>query len=458
MPERGRWGGFEGEVILPGDAAYDEARAVWNGVIDRRPAAVARCAGVGDVVVALREARERGLVVAVRGGGHNVAGTGTVDDGLVIDLSPMRQVEVDPARGTARAAGGATLGDLDAATQAHGLAVPVGIVSETGVAGLTLSGGMGWHRRKHGLSCDNLLSAEVVTADGDVLTASPDEHPDLHWGLRGGGGNFGVVTSFELAAHPVGPDVAVAFVLYPAARAAAVFGASDAWTREAIDDVAPIAFIGTVPPAEVFPVEAHGKPFVAVAAVHPQAGEGEAVLQPLRELGDPIVDLSGVLPYVEAQSLLDEDYPKGARYYWTSINLTGLSEGALAQLERSAEAAPSGLSTIDVWYQGGAMSRVPAEGSAFGDRSSPILIGVEANWEDPADDEANIAWARRCVEDFRPFSDGGTYLNFPGFLEEGQQQLRDAYGANLARLGEVKKAYDPENVFRVNQNIMPSAS
>ncbi len=450
--------GSRARSILPGAAGYDEARAVWNGVIDRRPAVVARCAAVGDVVVALREARDRGLVVAVRGGGHNVAGTGTVEDGLVIDLSGMRDVVVDPARGSARAAGGATLGDLDAATQAHGLAVPVGIVSETGVAGLTLSGGMGWHRRKHGLSCDNLWSAQVVTADGDVVTASADEHPDLYWGLRGGGGNFGVVTSFELAAHPVGPDVAVAFVLYPAERTAEVFAACEAWTAEAPEDVSPVAFVGTVPPVEAFPVASHGKPFAAVAGLHPHAVSGEAVLQPLRELGDPIVDLSGVMSYLEAQSLLDEDYPKGARYYWKSITLTGLSEGALAQLERSAGAAPSGLSTIDVWYQGGAMSRVGAEDTAFGDRSSPILIGVEANWEDPADDEANIAWARRCVEDLRPFSDGGTYLNFPGFLEEGEQQLRDAYGANLARLGEVKRAYDPENVFRVNQNVVPSAS
>jgi FAD/FMN-containing dehydrogenase len=450
--------GFEGEVVVPGDPGYDDARSVWNGVIDRRPAVVARCAGVSDVVVALRRAREQGLVVAVRGGGHNVAGTGTVDEGLVIDLSRMREVEVDPARGTARAAGGATLGDLDAATQVQGLAVPVGIVSETGVAGLTLSGGLGWHRRKHGLSCDNLLSAQVVTADGDILTASADEHPDLHWGLRGGGGNFGIVTSFEFAAHPVGPDVAVAFVLYPAERTSEVFGACDAWIAQAPEDVAPIAFVGTVPPVEAFPVESHGKPFAAVAAVHPRAAEGEAVLQPLREFGEPIVDLSGVLPYVEAQSLLDEDYPKGARYYWTSINLTGLSEGALAQLEESARAAPSGLSTIDVWFQGGAMGRIGAEDSAFGDRSSPILIGVEANWEEPADDAPNIAWARACVEDFRPFSDGGTYLNFPGFLEEGQHQLRDAYGANLARLGDVKAAYDPDNIFRVNQNIVPSAS
>ena len=452
----GGWEGFEGEIVTPEDPTYDEARAIWNGVIDRRPAIIARCGSTADVVVALRSARDRGLTVAVRGGGHNVAGMGSVDGGLVIDLSPMRAVDVDPASAVARVAGGATLHDLDAATQVHGLATPVGIVSETGVAGLTLSGGMGWQRRKHGLSCDNLRSAQAVTADGQVVMASADEHADLFWGLRGGGGNFGIVTSFWFKIHPVGPDVAVAFVLYPAERAEDVFGGCDAWTAAAPEDVSPLAFFGRVPPVETFPAELHGRAFAAVGAVHPNAPEGEDLLRPLRELAEPLLDLSSTMSYVDAQTLLDEDYPKGARYYWKSINLRGLGDGALTQLEGSAAEAPSGLSTIDVWYQGGAMGRVGAEATAFGDRSAPILIGVEANWEDPADDEANIAWARACIEDLRPFSSGGSYLNFPGFLEEGEAQVRDAYGANLERLVRVKSAYDPDNVFRVNQNIAPS--
>jgi FAD/FMN-containing dehydrogenase len=458
MNDRAGWDGSGGQIIGPDDPGYDDARGVWNGVIDRRPAAIARCADDDDVLAALRFGREAGLTIAVRGGGHNVAGTGTVEGGLVIDLSPMRGVRVDPAGGVAVVQGGATLHDLDAATQEHGLAAPVGIVSETGVAGLTLSGGMGWHRRRHGLSCDNLVSARVVTAAGEIVDASADEHPDLFWGLRGGGGNFGIVTSFTFRVHPVGPDVAVAFVLYPAERGEDVVAGCEAWTAAAPEEVSPLAFYGRVPPVEAFPAELHGRAFAAVGAVHPVAAEGEDLLRPLRELADPLLDLSDTLPYVAAQSLLDEDYPKGARYYWKSINLRGLGDGALAQLERSAAEAPSGLSTVDVWYQGGAMSRVGAQETAFGDRSSPILIGVEANWEDPADDEVNIAWARGCIADLGPYSAGGTYLNFPGFLEEGEAQLRDAYGANLDRLSRVKATYDPDNVFRVNQNIAPATA
>lgn len=448
--------GFWGELIKPEAAGYQQARALWNGMIDRRPALIARCADAGDVAAAVDLARERGLTAAVRGGGHGVAGHASCDGGLVIDLSQMRAVEVDPDGRTARADGGCRLGDLDAATQPHGLATPLGVVTQTGIAGLTLSGGMGWLRRKHGLSCDNLLSAQVVTADGSLLTASGNEHPDLFWALRGGGGNFGVVTSFEYRLHPVGPEVFFCFVMYPADRSGEVLRFCDRYLREAPEEVGPLGVLGRVPEAEELPAEWHGEPFVALLALHPgDPAEGDRVLRPLRELGDPIADLSGPMPYTEAQAALDEDYPNGWRYYWKSVNVRELSDELIGRLAEHAAAAPSPHSTIDIWYQGGAMARVGEHETAFANRTAPYLLGIEGNWEQEADSEANVAWVRDTVADMRSFSDGGTYLNFPGFLEEGEQLLREGYGANYERLIEVKTAYDPTNLFRLNANIEP---
>lgn len=448
---------FEGQVLTRSEAGYDSARRIWNGVIDRHPGAIARCQHTADVVAAVRFARANDLTIAVRGGGHNVAGMATVTGGLVIDLSALNDVRVDPDRQTVRAGGGTMLGQLDAATQVHGLAVPVGIVSETGIAGLALSGGMGWLRRKYGLTCDNLVAAELVTADGEVLTADADQHPDLLWALQGGGGNFGVVTSFEFTSYPIGPEVAVAFVFYPGERAPEILRNIDDYMADATDETAPLAFFGRVPRAEPFPAEAHGKPYLAVLAPYMGgADEGERVLRSLRQLGDPIVDLSGRMPFVDVQKALDEDYPNGRRYYWKSTELTGLSDGAIEQMMASAAEMRSELSTIDVWFQRGAMGRVAPAATAFGDRSAPILIGVEANWEDAGTDEENIAWARRCVDNLRGFSDGGVYLNFPGFMEEHEEMLRGAFGANYDRLVEVKTRFDPANVFHINQNIQPT--
>jgi FAD/FMN-containing dehydrogenase len=440
---------MSGSVLTSSDRGYDEARALWNGVIDRRPAAIARCRTDDDVREAIAFGRANGMKAAVRGGGHQVAGTGSIDDGLVLDLTEMNEVSVDIERRTVRVGGGARLGDIDRATQEHALAVPVGVVSETGVAGLTLSGGMGHLRRLHGLSCDNLISARVVTAAGEVLTASLDEHPDLLWALRGGGASVGAVTSFQFRAHPVGPQVAFCFVLYPGERGTEILRAADELVASGPDEVAPLGFYGRVPQADAFPAEAVGAPFIAILAPHPGAAdEGERALRPLRELADPIVDLSGRSSWVEVQQLLDEDYPKGLRYYWTSVELPGLSDAALEQLRASADAAPSALSTIDVWFQGGAMARVEPEATAFGDRSAPFLIGIEANWRQTEDDEANIAWARRCVEELRPFSTGASYLNFAGFFEEGDEQVRRAIGErNFARLAAVKETYDPDSLF-----------
>jgi FAD/FMN-containing dehydrogenase len=436
---------LQGEVVRPGDAGYDEARAVWNGLIDRRPALVVRVSRTEDVVEALAFARDHGLRVSVRGGGHNVAGTAVRDGALVVDLSALKDVEVDVEARTARAGGGATLGDVDAATQAFGLAAPLGVVSETGIAGLTLGGGIGWLRRKHGLASDNLVSLEVVTPAGDVVTASESENPDLFWALRGGGG-LGVVTSFEYRLHPVGPEVMVCFVLYPAARAAEVLRFVDEHTASS-DELSPLAFLGFVPAGEAFPESAHGLPFVAVVALHPgSVADGTAALAPLRELGDPIVDLSAAMPYVEAQKLLDEDYPDGLRYYWKSVALDELGDDAVERLQAHAAAAPSQHSTIDVWYHGGAMSGVDAEATAFGPRPR-YLVGVEANW-DEGDDAANIAWARETVAELERFSTGGSYLNFPGFFEEGDDLVRSAHGErNYARLQEIRARLDPANLF-----------
>ena len=451
--------GLRGELLRPGHGEYEEARQLWNGVIDRRPALIARCAAVEDVVESVNFARENDLLLAVRGGGHNVAGTASAEGGLVVDLSPMKDVEVDLERRTVRAGAGVTIGELDEETQKHGLATPMGVVSETGIAGLTLNGGLGHLRRKHGTSSDNLLSVDLVTADGRVLTASEEENADLFWAVRGGGGNFGVVTSFEYRLHPVGPEVMCAFVFYPGDRTREVLRSAEEYVAGAPDEVNPLSFLGRVPSVEDFPEEWHGEQFVAFLAVYAgSVDEGEEALRPLRELGDPIVDFSGPMPYTEVQKLLDEDYPDGWRYYWKSVNVGGLNDEVIEALIEHAEAAPSDHSTIDIWFQGGAMGRVGAEESAFGDRSAPILLGIEANWEEePQEDEANIAWARGCYSDMRRFSDGGVYLNFPGFLEEGQGLMRDAYGQNYERLVTLKNQYDPTNLFRLNQNIEPTS-
>jgi FAD/FMN-containing dehydrogenase len=449
---------LRGELLRPGDAGYEEARKVWNGMIDRRPALIARASSVADVINSVNFARENDLLVAVRGGGHNVAGTGTVDGGLLIDLSRMKGIKIDPERRTAHVEPGVTIGELDRKTQAFGLAAPMGVVSETGISGLTLGGGLGWLRRKHGLSSDNLISVDVVTADGRFLSASESENPELFWGIRGGGGNFGVVTCFEYRLHPVGPEVMFDFVFYPGDRTREVLRFMNEYMAQAPDEVSPLAFLGRVPHDETFPHQWHGEQFVAIAAMYAgEVEEGERVLGPLRELGEPIADFSGPMPYVEAQKILDEDYPDGGRYYWKSQNVNGLGNEEIERLIVHAEAAPSHHSTIDVWYQGGVMSRIEAGGTAFGDRGAPILLGIEANWEEPQDDEANVAWARNCVSDMRRFSDGGIYLNFPGLMEEGQSLMRDAYGENYERLVALKDEHDPANLFRLNQNIEPTA-
>ena len=450
--------GLRGRVIFPEDDAYGEARRVWNGLIDRRPAFIVRCAEGADVARAVRFAAEHRLVVSVRGGGHNVAGNAVLDGAMVIDLSEMREVHVDPIGRRAHVQGGATLGDLDRETTPHGLAAPLGVVSATGVAGLTLHGGLGWLTRKHGASLDNLVSVEIVTADGQLRHASAQENSDLFWAVRGGGGNFGVVTSFEFALHPVGPDVWFAAVFYPLERAAEGLRFYRDHMRTAPEELGTLAVLWTAPEEEFIPEEARGEPVLVFLACH--AGpfdQGAAAIRPFRKLEGPIADLSGPMPFVEVQQFLDADYPNGRNYYWKSSYLDALTDAAIDKLVAHTKTRPSPLTSIDVWALGGALARMPAAGTAFAQREAPILIGVESNWDEPDREQENVAWARAVVEDMQRLSDASAYLNFPGFSEEGEDQLVRAFGGHYGRLREVKAKYDPDNLFRANLNIRPAS-
>lgn len=453
--------GFQGDVIRPGDGEYDEARAVWNRVIDKYPALIARCTGVADVIDAVNFARENDLLVAVRGGGHNVAGTAVCDGGLVIDLSRMKGVHVDLDAGTVRAEGGVTWGELDRETQVFGLATPGGVVSITGIAGLTLNGGMGWLRRKYGLSIDNLVSVDIVTADGEFLTASETQNPELFWGIRGGGGNFGVVTSFEYRLHPVGPEVMFAATMYPLGTANEVLVSWRDFMADAPEEVSSEVIFWSVPAVPDFPDETHGEPIVTVAAMHcGPVEEGRRVLQPLRELAEPLLDLSVAAPYTQVQRMFDPFFPEGELcHYWKSINLDRLDDEIIDAVVTIAEDRPDPRILIPIWHQGGEMDRVDATETAYGDRSIEYMLSLDSTWEDPADSEEIVAWTRERWADMHRFSDGSLYLNFPGFGEEGEELVRSAAGQeNFDRLVALKEEYDAGNLFRLNQNITPTVS
>ncbi|WP_227352711.1 FAD-binding oxidoreductase [Haladaptatus salinisoli] len=445
---------LKGELVTPDDEAYDEVRRVWNGMINRRPALIARCEGVADVIVAVTFGREHDLPIAVRGGGHGVAGRAIVDDGLVVDLEPMNWVHVRPDDRRVRAGAGATWGDLDRETQLFGLAVPGGAISDTGIAGLTLGGGMGHVRRKYGLSCDNLVSADVVTADGEFVTASEDEHEDLFWALRGGGGNFGVVTAFEYDCHPVGPEVATCFVWYDGDRATDALRFFRQYTEDAPDEVSVLPFYAWVPELDEFPESSWGDPAVAFLGCYVgDLDEGEEALRPIREFADPIVDLSGTIPYVELQMMLDEDYPNGRFYYWKSLYLDELNDEVIESIVACSERCPVPLSTVDIWQLGGAVARVDGDETAFAYRDAPFGLNFEANWDDPRETDAAVAWVRESIAEMREHPEAhGQYVNFPG-LEEDPSRV--PFGENAARLAEVKSKYDPEDVFRAHGNIEP---
>ena len=439
--------GISGSVTTAEDAGYDEARRVWNGTVDKRPALVVSCEGTPDVVEAITYARSHDLGVSVRSAGHHVAGSAVIEGGMVIDLARLRNVAVDASTGRTRAAGGAQIGDVDRATQAHGLAVPLGLVSETGVTGLTLAGGYGWMRRKHGLSCDNVLAVEIVTADGQLLQVSSGEHPDLFWALRGGGWDLGVVTALEYQAHPLGPDVYLPFLTFPVSEAAKVLANLRAFTSGAPWGFAPLAVFWTFPEAETFPEELWGEPFLGVVGPYVgDAAEGERLCAPLRDLGTVLTDLSATVPWVEAQRFFDEDYPRGRRYYWKSSHLRDLNAGAVSVLVDFAAHRPSSLTSLDIWTNGAAIADVPDGDTPIGNRSALYMVGIEANWDDPAHDRRNIDWARGASAALAPFASPGAYLNFDDLTDP--ETFRSSHGTNYERLAGIKQAYDPTNLFR----------
>ncbi len=447
-----------GELITPEHDEYDSARRVWNGMIDRRPAAIARCVDAEDVALSVRFAAAYGLPLAVRGGGHNVAGTAVCDDGLVVDLSSMRTVRLDPAGHTVHVQGGATWADVDRATAPLGLATTGGVVSETGVAGLALSGGVSHQRRRDGMTVDNLASAEVVLADGRRVRASAGEHADLYWALRGGGGNFGVVTSFELRLHELGPQVYGLNVAYPIEDAARVLSGWRDAVADAPDELSTAGLIWSLPELELLPEELRGKPYVGVAGMWAgDPDEGERATRALRELATPLLDMSAPVDYLEFQSSLDPFFPAGRRYYWKALYLDGLSDAAIDTTVGWSERRPSNDTLVIIRHCGGAISRVGAEETAFGDRSSEWMLSIDSTWHDPADDDVNIGWTRAFWNAGERFSRGKTYFNFPGLLEEGEAAVRASYGDGHDRLARIKAAYDPENVFHLNQNIRPAS-
>jgi FAD/FMN-containing dehydrogenase len=447
-----------GEVITPDHPDYDAARRVWNGMIDKHPAVIARCADADDVTVAVRFAAEHDLPIAVRGGGHNVAGTAVVDDGLVIDLSAMRGVQIDASGRTVHVQGGATWADVDRVTQPLGLATPGGVVSETGVAGLALSGGVSSQRRAHGMTIDNLVSAEMVLADGRQVHASAEQNADLHWAIRGGGGNFGIVTSFELRLHVLGPDVFHLGVAYPVQDAKRVLAGWRDAVAGAPDELSTAGYVWTFPVHPDLPEHLRGMPYVGVEGMYTgDPAKGERLTRPLRELATPLLDMSGTVPYLDKQSSLDPFFPAGLRYYWKALYLEGLSDAAIDTTVSWSERPASDRTLVIIRHVGGAISRVGAEDTAFGDRSSEWMLSIDSIWDDAADDEANIAWTRAFWDDAQRFSQGKTYFNFPGLLEEGDAAVRTAYGANHDLLARIKAHHDPENRFRLNQNIQPAA-
>ncbi len=447
---------LDGQLIQPGDAAYDDARQIWNAMIDRRPSLIARCASSGDVQRAVAFARESDVVLAVRGGGHNIAGNAMCDGGLVIDLSAMKRVDVDPGPQRARVGPGATLGDVDAAAQRHGLATPLGINSTTGVAGLTLGGGFGWLTRQYGMTVDNLTSADVVTADGEIAHASPDEHADLFWAIRGGGGNFGVVTNFEFALHPVGPEVFSGLIVFPMAQGRRVLEVFRDLTSSLAEDTNVWAVMRKAPPLPFLPESAHGSEIVALALFSTAGAEaGERLAAQVRGFGAPLGEHVGMQPYAAWQQAFDPLLTPGARNYWKSHNFRQLSDGVIDQALTYASQLPSPQCEIFIALVGGQAARPAPDATAYAHRDANYIMNVHGRWETAAEDRPGIAWAREFFDATAPYAAGSVYVNF--MTEDESARVGSAYGPNLPRLKDVKRRYDPDNVFRLNQNIDPRA-
>jgi hypothetical protein len=446
--------GFRGPLIGPADDGYDEARRVWNGAIDKRPGLVARPTGAADVMHAVNVARGNDLLVAVRGGGHHVAGNGTCDGGLVLDLAGMRSVRVDAAARRARVGGGALWADVDHETQAFGLATPGGLISHTGVGGLTLGGGFGWLSRRHGLSSDNLVSIDIVTAEGELLTVRNDQHDDLFWGLQGGGGNFGVATSFEFALHPLGP-VTLGLYLFTAEQAGDVLRAYADWAPQTPRELTSLAFFEAFPPEEFVPPALHGQPCVGVAACWcGPIDEGEAVLGAIGSFGRPAVPMVMPMPYTAVQAINDPAYPHGTQTYWKSTYLDALSSDAIDELINAAWPSGAPRSEIHVHHLGGAIADRGPEDSPYANRDAEWNINMVGIWDTPNEADSATTFARELWSALQPLGTGSPYLNFLG--DEGTDLVRAAYGdANFERLVALKAKYDPTNLFRLNQNIPP---
>ena len=438
---------FQGDVIEPHNPEYDSARRVWNGMIDRHPAYIARCKTVGDVQSAIRFARQSGLLTAVRGGGHNAAGLGVCDGGVVIDLRGMRDVIVDPKTRIARAGGGATWADFDTATAEHGLATTGGAVSSTGIAGLTLGGGLGWLMRSYGLACDNLVAADIVTADGQLLRASLSENVDLFWALRGGGGNFGVVTNFEYQLHPVA-TVFGGMLLYPLAKARELLRAYRDVARDASDKLTVFAAMMHAP---------DGTPVVGfVLCYNGPADEGESAIGAIRSFATPIAGEVGPMPYTALQGMLDAGFPSGLHVHWRSEFIATLPDDFIDAAVSAFERVPSPLSALLLEQFGGAVSRIPRDATAFDQRDSDFNFVIVSRWADPAEKDKNVAWARETSERVQPFTTGRVYVNYIG-AGEAPERVRAAFGSDkFNRLVEIKRKYDPTNLFQMNQNIPPN--
>ncbi|WP_052571483.1 FAD-binding oxidoreductase [Geothrix fermentans] len=447
-------GAFSGAVLAPGDEGYEEARRIWNGMIDRRPGLIARCTGTADAAQAVRFARRHGLLLSVRGGGHNIAGLAVCEGGLMIDLSAMRGVWVDPAARLARAQAGCTLGDLDRETQAHGLATVLGFVSATGIAGLTVGGGFGYLTRRHGWTCDNVASMEVVTADGEIRQVSAGSHPDLFWALRGGGGNFGLVTSFEYRLFPVGPEILGGALAWRGEDARQALEAYRTFSAAAPRELTCVAALRIAPPAPWLPKEQHGKLVALIFICHTgRIEEGEALLTALRRVGNPIADTVTRRPYTQMQSLLDATQPKGRRYYWKSHYLPGIGPELINLAVDHAGRLVSPHSAFFLFHLQGALNELPAGHSPAGNRDAAYVLNIASAWERPEDDAANIQWARDCFEATRASSTGGAYVNFLT-EEEGADRIEAAYGRSiLDRLAAIKRTHDPDDLFRHTKRI-----
>jgi FAD/FMN-containing dehydrogenase len=447
---------FAGEIVRPGDPGYGEARKVWNESIQRDPAIVVRPTGTSDVIAAVAYARAHNLELAIRGGSHSIAGFSTTEGGMVIDLSRMKGIRIDPQRRRAYVQSGALWKELDKETQEFGLAVTGGLISSTGVAGFTLGGGIGWLQRKYGLACDNLRSADVVTVDGSFVHASESENSELLWALRGGGGNFGIVTSFEFELHPVGPEVMAGLMFFPGERAKEILTFYRDFYEQASNEVTLAAVMRLAPPAPFLPEEFHGQPIIALAGMHAgsldQAAED---LSSIKELTDPIADLMAPRTYVQMQTLLDASWQPGFQNYWKAEYLKGLPDEAIDVLVAHLAKITSPLSDFKIPFLGGAISDVPETDSAYGHRDAPMILNINARWTDASDADRHIAWTRDLWQAMQPYSGGGTYTNFTSV--DDQDRTQDSYGeAKYRRLSELKRRYDPENILHLNQNILPA--